>query len=137
MQKVMIHENCAKDHRLYDQFKEAGSREREKQNVNCVDGKSASEEDTKVCVSEWVDTPTDKPMSCSFLRPNVVKKDEVKFTFDVSKCDKIFDVLVQGGVIRLVEGHVRLAPEMLAQKKYCKWHNSYSHTTNECNYFCW
>jgi hypothetical protein len=67
----------------------------------------------------------------------VPKKDEVKFTFDVSKCDKIFDVLVQGGVIRLVEGNVRLAPEMLAQKKYCKWHNSYSHTTNECNYFCW
>jgi hypothetical protein len=24
---------------------------------------------------------------------------------------------------------------MLAKKTYCKWHNSYTHTTNECNYF--
>jgi hypothetical protein len=23
------------------------------------------------------------------------------------------------------------------KKKYCKWHDSYSHTTNECNYFHW
>jgi hypothetical protein len=35
----------------------------------------------------------------------------------------------------LAEGHVISAPEVLARKKYCKWHNSYSHTTNECNYF--
>jgi hypothetical protein len=35
----------------------------------------------------------------------------------------------------LAEGHVISAPEVLAWKKYCKWHNSYSHTTNECNYF--
>jgi hypothetical protein len=25
--------------------------------------------------------------------------------------------------------------EQLAQRKYCKWHDSFSHTTNECNYF--
>jgi hypothetical protein len=24
----------------------------------------------------------------------------------------------------------------LARKKYCKWHDSLSHTTNECIYFC-
>jgi hypothetical protein len=29
----------------------------------------------------------------------VTKKDEIKFMFDVSKCDKLFDVLVWGGVI--------------------------------------
>jgi hypothetical protein len=23
----------------------------------------------------------------------------------------------------------------LAKKIYCKWHDSYTHTTNECNYF--
>jgi hypothetical protein len=26
--------------------------------------------------------------------------------------------------------------EQLARRKYCKWHNSFSHMTNECNYFC-
>jgi hypothetical protein len=25
--------------------------------------------------------------------------------------------------------------DQLARRKYCKWHNSFSHTTNECNYF--
>jgi hypothetical protein len=25
--------------------------------------------------------------------------------------------------------------DILAKKTYCKWHNSYTHTTNECNYF--
>jgi hypothetical protein len=24
--------------------------------------------------------------------------------------------------------------DILAEKKYCKWHHSYTHTTNECNY---
>jgi hypothetical protein len=38
-------------------------------------------------------------------------------------------------VIRLSEGHVVPSAEQLAKKKYYKWHDSYSHTTNECNYF--
>jgi hypothetical protein len=25
--------------------------------------------------------------------------------------------------------------EQLAWKKYCKWHDSFSHMTNKCNYF--
>jgi hypothetical protein len=103
--------------------------------VSYVDGESASEEEAEVCVTEWVDTPVNKPIPCSFLRPNAVKKDEIKFMFDVSKCDKLFDVLVRGGVIWLAEGHVILTLEMLARKKYCKWHNSYFHTTNKCIYF--
>jgi hypothetical protein len=38
-------------------------------------------------------------------------------------------------VIRLSEGHVVPSAEQLAKRKYCKWHDSYSHTTIECNYF--
>jgi hypothetical protein len=45
-------------------------------------------------------------VSCSFFRPNADRKEEIEYTFDVTKCDKLFDVLVQGGVIRLKEGHV-------------------------------
>jgi hypothetical protein len=58
-----------------------------------------------------------------------------KFTFDVSKCDKLFHVLGQGGVIKLTKGHDIPTPENLTRKKYCKWHDSYSHMTNDCNYF--
>jgi hypothetical protein len=86
-------------------------------------------------VALWADTPRDKLISCSFLKPSTVKRDEMKFTFDVSKCDKMFDVLVKGGVIRLAEGHVIPTIDSLAKRRYCKWHDSYSHNTNECNYF--
>ena len=44
-------------------------------------------------------------------------------------------MLLQNKVIRLREGHVIPTLEQLANKKYCKWHDSYSHTTNDCNYF--
>jgi hypothetical protein len=65
------------------------------------------------------------------------KKDDLKFTFDVTKCDKLFYVLLQNKVIKLKGGHVMPTAEQLAQKKYCKWHDSFSHTTNKCNYFRW
>jgi hypothetical protein len=37
----------------------------------------------------------------------------VRYTFDVSKCDKLFDVLVKGGLIRLTQGDERLVPNLL------------------------
>jgi hypothetical protein len=76
------------------------------------------------------------PISCSFLKPSYGRKEEIKYMFDVSKCDKLSDILVKGGVIRLIEGHVIPSVDQLARKKYCKWYDSYSRTTNECNYFC-
>jgi hypothetical protein len=48
-------------------------------------------------VAEWVDTQKYKLILCSFLKPNSSKKDEIKYTFDVSKCDKLINVLVRGG----------------------------------------
>jgi hypothetical protein len=63
--------------------------------VNYLEEGSPSE--GEVCVAEWVDAPGNKPISCSFLRHGAGKKDEIKYTFDVSKCDKLFDVLVKGG----------------------------------------
>jgi hypothetical protein len=64
-----------------------------------------------------------------------LKRDEVKFTFDVTKYDKLFDVLLQNKVIRLSENHVVPSVAQLAKGKYCKWHETFSHTTNKCNYF--
>jgi hypothetical protein len=86
-------------------------------------------------MAEWVDTPRDKPLACSFLKPSPGKKDEVKFTFDVSMCDKLFDVLLQNKVIRFSEGHMIPSPAQMAKGKYCKWHDTFSHMTNEYNYF--
>jgi hypothetical protein len=59
----------------------------------------------------------------------------MKYIFDISKCDKLFDVLLQNNVIRLRDGHVIPSLEQLTKRSDCKWHNSFSHFTNECNYF--
>jgi hypothetical protein len=103
--------------------------------MHYVDDEVEHEEGNEICVAEWVEKPRDKPISCSFLKPNGGRRDETKYTFDVSKCDRLFDLLLWGGVIRLTEGHVKPNADILAKKTYCKWHDSYTHTTNECNYF--
>jgi hypothetical protein len=63
--------------------------------VNLVDEESADDSDTEICIAKWVDMP--RAISCSFLKPNEAKKDKMRYTFDVLKCDRLFDVLVQGG----------------------------------------
>jgi hypothetical protein len=103
--------------------------------MNYIEGVANGEEDNEICVAEWVETPGNKPISCSFLKPNGGRRDEMMYTFDVSKCDRLFNFLLCGGVIQLTEGHVLPSADMLAKKKYCKWHDSFSHTTNGCNYF--
>jgi hypothetical protein len=69
------------------------------------------------------------------LKPNEGRMEEKRDTFDVSKCDRLLDLLLRRRVIRLTEGHVIPNADILVKKTYCKWHDSYTHTTNECNYF--
>jgi hypothetical protein len=57
-----------------------------------------------------------------------------KFTFNVTKCDKIFDELVKSGNIKMT--HTIPPVDEVKRKTYCKWHNSFSHATNDCNVFC-
>jgi hypothetical protein len=130
----VLQENRAKVGKPYSQIKEVVSKD--KLGINCMDEESASDEENGVCIAEWVDTAKERLLACSFLWPTLGKKDELKYTFDVTKCDKLFDVLLRNKIIRLSEGHV--VPS-LGQVKgtYCKWHGPFSHSTNECNYFCW
>jgi hypothetical protein len=44
-------------------------------------------------------------------------------------------MLLQENLIRVRKGHVIPPPEELAIRDYCKWHNSFSHSTNGCNVF--
>jgi hypothetical protein len=59
----------------------------------------------------------------------------MRYTFNVTKCDTIFDYLLQKKQIKLPSGHVIPLPEQIKKHAYCKWHNSYSHATNDCNIF--
>jgi hypothetical protein len=118
------------NHAKSSQFRDSANKDKEKHHINFVD-----EEGNKICVAEWIEKSGDKPISCSFLKPNGGRREEMRYMFDVSKCDRLFDLLLQGGLIRLTEGHVIPSTDILAKKTYCKWHDSYTHTTNECNYF--
>jgi hypothetical protein len=128
---VLPYENRAKSSR----FRDNANKDKEKHHVNFVDEETDDEEGNEICVAEWLERPGDKPISCSFLKPNGGRREEMRYTFDVSKCDCLFDLLLWGGVIRLTEGHVIPNTDILAKKTYCKWHDSYTHTTNKCNYF--
>jgi hypothetical protein len=129
----MGYESQAKEHKTFGQFKEVTSKENP--GVNLVEEDLASDDDVEECIAEWVDTWKDKPIACSFLQPSPRKRDEMKFTFDVTQCDKLFDVLLQNKVIRLSGNHVVPSVAQLAEGKYCKWHGTFSHMTSECNYF--
>jgi hypothetical protein len=130
-QRALPYENRAKSSR----FRDSTNRDQEKHHINFVDEEADDEEGNKICVAEWVENPEDKPISYSFLKPNGGRSDEMRYTFDTSKCDRLFDLLLRGGVIRLTEGHIIPNADILVKKTYCKWHNSYTHTTNKCNYF--
>jgi len=74
------------------------------------------------------------PYSYSSLKPiQKNRQEEARFTFDVSKCDRIFDELHRNGNIKL--SHVIPPLEELKRRAYCKWHDSSSHATNNCNVF--
>jgi hypothetical protein len=61
------------------------------------------------------------------------RQEEVKFTFNVGKCDKIFDELLKNGNVK-IDYTVPPADE-LKHHAYCKWHNLFLHATNDCNVF--
>jgi hypothetical protein len=89
---------------------------------------SDSDEEPIIGLAEWVKNK--RLISCPFGQ-----KEPEKFTFDITKADKIFDLLLQEGQIKLSPNHVIPSAEELNKILYCKWHNATSHSTNECKVF--
>nr|CBG76432.1 OO_Ba0013J05-OO_Ba0033A15.19 [Oryza officinalis] len=90
----------------------------------------ASEEDADVDLAEWARMK--KQTTCQWAKKG--DKDD-KYDFDINKADKIFDLLLQEKQIQLPVGHVLPSAEEIKKRRYCKWHNTYSHHTNECKIF--
>ena len=63
------------------------------------------------------------------------KEVEESYNFDVTKANKLFDFLLKKGQIKLPANHIILPPNQLKNKKFCKYHNITSHTTNDCKIF--
>lgn len=77
-----------------------------------------------------------KPYSCPALKPSrgkeVVKTESREsYIFDISKADH----LLKDKQIKLPEGHRIPSAEEIKNRQYCKWHNSFSHSTNNSMVF--
>ena len=80
-------------------------------------------------MAEWIQN-SKKPVTCPFR-----KKEPESYGFDITKADKIFDLLLSEGLIRLKPYHKIPSEEELKHMKYYKWHNATLHDTNECKVF--
>jgi hypothetical protein len=99
------------------------------------DSSSSYDELKEVYVAKLIWSAKAKLLTCSSLR--LVQNNyqgEVKFTFCITKYDKIFDELLKSSNIKL--SHTIPATDELKRRAYCKWYNSFSNATNDCNVFC-
>jgi hypothetical protein len=68
--------------------------------VEC-DQSSSDDESTEIYAAEMVWPKQAKSLACSSLQPIQKKwQEEVKFTFNVGKCDKIFDELLKMATLK-------------------------------------
>jgi len=106
---------------------------RHHRSVHALDCNSdcSGDEFKDVYTAEFVWPSQAKSFTCSTLKPIHKNRQEEKFTFDVSKCEKIFDELYKNGYIKM--SHTISLLEELKQRAYCKFHNTFSHATNDCN----
>ena len=89
------------------------------------------DESQDVYAAEFVWPSQAKPFICSALKLIHKNRQEERFTFDVSKCERIFDELYRIGYIKM--SHTILPLEELNWRAYCKFHSTFSHATNDCN----
>ena len=75
-----------------------------------------------------------KLYTCPALTPSkgeeVAKPYREAYLFEISKANQIFDCLVKDKQIKLLEGRKIHPADEIRGKKYCKWHHSWTHTTN-------
>ena len=109
-----------------------------RQNVHFVgDCSDDSDDDNKELLAAKIKWQAEnKLVTCPSLKPiHKNRNEKMKFTFDFSKCDQIFDELLKFGYIRI--NYTMPSVDELKRWAYCKYHNSFSHATNDCNVFRW
>jgi hypothetical protein len=94
--------------------------------VDTEDIKDSGEEQ-EVAVAEWARGAN--PVSCKWVKQQGPAKG---FDFDESKVNQIFDLLLREKQLKLPEGHKFPTEQELQGRPYCKWHHSFTHTTNDC-----
>jgi hypothetical protein len=111
LQRARDCKSRAKDSRS---FPRSSDKPRNEHHINIVEysSKFSDDEETDMCVAEWSWESKSKPFVCSSLKlTSKSRQDEMRYTFDVAKCDRIFDYLLQEKQIKLPSGHIISLPE--------------------------
>jgi hypothetical protein len=120
LQRALNCESRAKESRS---FTRSGDKPRNECPINMVEYASelSDDEEADMCIAEWSWASKFKPFICSSLKPDSKSwQDEIHFTFDVTKCDKIFYHLLQEKQIKLSSNHVIPSSEQLKKHEYYK-----------------
>src|SRR4051812_43270274 len=99
-------------------------------------------DEVKIDLAELKEAP---PYSCKLLTPsngkNPVEPDKSDkfpkktYTFDVTKCDKIFDLLVKDGLMIVPPNFKIPLLEQRKKRGFCKYHGFLGHKTSQCFLF--
>jgi hypothetical protein len=87
--------------------------------VSFVDEVEDSDFDEEPIIGLAESVKNKKLISCPFGQ-----KELEKFIFDITKADRIFDLLLQEGQMKLSPNHGIPSAEELKKIKYYKWHNA-------------
>jgi hypothetical protein len=103
------------------------------QEVGSESESESEDEANEVAAIDWAWKHADyMPRAKSKIVDN---EDDKTYTFDITKADKIFDYLLEKGQIKLTGNHKIPSAKELKKRRYCKYHNSSMHTTNDCKVF--
>src|SRR3954467_10853353 len=103
---------------------------------------SYSFEEVEINLAELKEAP---PYACKLLNPangkNPVENDKndrfpkKTYTFDITKCDEIFDLLVKDGQM-ILPPNSKIPPlEQRKKRSFCKYHGFLGHKTSQCFLF--
>src|SRR3954470_17032800 len=103
---------------------------------------SYSPEEVEINLAELKEAP---PYACKLLNPangkNPVENDKndrfpkKTYTFDITKCDEIFDLLVKDGQM-ILPPNSKIPPlEQRKKRGFCKYHGFLGHKTSQCFLF--
>ena len=98
--------------------------------------KASDKRITSKCIAERIDEVSE-PFVCLVLKPSPQKNrlKKTKYTFDLTLYDDLFDNLLKNNFIRLIDHKVISSLQDVGKQAYCKWHNSFDHSTKNCNMF--
>jgi hypothetical protein len=97
LQRAFVQESRSKE--IKDMHKSKSDRPR----INKVEYNSENlDDEADIYTAEFVWPLKAKPYTCDALKPICKnREDEIKFSFDVAKCDRIFDAMLKDKYIRI------------------------------------